>query len=164
MIETDNYKKLINLLDKNDVEYKLFSHREALSWEELAAVQRESGFSGTEMKCMVLSADGELLVYVTLQGKRLNFDAIRNKLEAKKVRLSTPEELKDHFGAKPGCAYPFGFDAKFKIFIDPDIYSEDWLLFSPVLPTQTVQAKGSDLKRVFSSLENKVEEAGDFNL
>jgi Ala-tRNA(Pro) deacylase len=157
------YEKLIGLLDSNQVEYKLFSHREALTWEDLAAVQKETGFFGTEMKCMVLKAGENLIVYITLQGKKLNFDTIKEKLAVNKVRLSTPEELNEYFGAKPGCAYPFGFDSQYNIYIDPQIYEQEWMLFSPVVPTKTIQAKGSDLKKIFSSLENKVEEVTNFN-
>jgi Ala-tRNA(Pro) deacylase len=156
-------KKLINLLNTNKVDYKLFSHKEALTWEELEAVQKETGFFGTEMKCMVLKAGERLIVYVTLQGKKLNFDAIKEKLGVNKIRLSTPEELSEHLGAKPGCAYPFGFDSQYDIYVDPKIYEQEWMLFSPVVPTKTVQAKGADLKRVFDSLENKVEEVTGFN-
>ena len=157
------YEKLISLLDSNQVEYKLFSHREALTWEELEAVQKETGFFGTEMKCMVLKAGDKLIVYITLQGKKVDFDAIKEKLNVNKVRLSTPEELNEYFGAKPGCAYPFGFDAQYDVYVDPKIYEQEWMLFSPVAPTKTVQAKGSDLKKVFSSLENKVQEVTNFN-
>ncbi|MFA6549810.1 MAG: YbaK/EbsC family protein [Candidatus Gracilibacteria bacterium] len=157
------YEKLISLLGNNHVEYKLFTHREALTWEDLAAVQKETGFFGTEMKCMVLKAGDELIVYITLQGKRVNFDAIKEKLGVNKVRLSTPEELNEYFGAKPGCAYPFGFDSQYRIFVDPEIYKQEWMLFSPVVPTKTVQAKGADLKKVFDSLENKVQEVSNFN-
>ena len=155
--------KLINLLDSNHVEYRLFSHREALTWEELADAQKEVGFFGTEMKCMVLKAGDKLIVYVTIQGKRVNFDAIKEELNVIKVRLSTPEELNDCFGAKPGCAYPFGFDAQYNIYVDPKIYEQEWMLFSPVVPTKTVQARGSDLKKVFDSLENKVQEVTGFS-
>ncbi|MFA5792398.1 MAG: YbaK/EbsC family protein [Candidatus Gracilibacteria bacterium] len=157
------YQNLLSILDQNQAECKLFSHREALTYEDLEAVQKETGFFGREMKCMVLKADDEFFVYVTLQGNRVNIEKIKEKLNAKKVRLALPEELLEHFGAKPGCAYPFGFDTKFNIFVDPKIFNEEWLLFSPVLPTKTVQAKGSDLKKVFTSLSNKVEEVTDFN-
>jgi len=157
------YEKLIGLLDSNQVEYKLFSHREALTWDELEAVQKETGFFGTEMKCMALKAGDQLIVYVTLQGKRVNFGSIKEELDVNKVRLSTPEELNEHFGARPGCAYPFGFDSQYDIYVDPMIYEQDWILFSPVVPTKTVQAKGPDLKKVFSSLENKVQEVENFN-
>lgn len=160
---TQIYEKLISLLDNNNVEYKLFSHKEALTYEELSEVQKETGFFGTEMKCMVLKAGEQFFVYITLQGRRVNFDAIKEKLEVKKVRLALPEELDKHFGAKPGCAYPFGFDFQYDIYVDPRIYEQEWVLFSPVLPTKTVQAKGADLKKVFSVLENKVLESDNFN-
>jgi len=157
------YEKLINLLDSNQVEYKLFSHKEALTYEELAEVQKETGFIGAEMKCLVLKAGEKLIIYVTLQGEKVNFDAIKEKLGVNKVRLSTPEELSEYFGAKPGCAYPFGFDAQYDIYVDPKIYEQEWMLFSPVVPTKTVQAKGADLKKVFNSLDNNVQEVTGFN-
>ena len=157
------YNKLLNVLNSNQVEYKLFTHKEALTYEELSEVQKQTGFFGTEMKCMVLKAGEKLIVYVTLQGNRINFDAIKKKLNVHKVRLSTPEELYEHFGAKPGCAYPFAFDAQYDIYVDPKIYEQDWLLFSPVLPTKTIQAKGSDLKKAFDSIENKELTVTDFN-
>ena len=77
------YEKLIGLLNNNHVEYKLFSHKEALTWDELAEVQKETGFFGTEMKCMVLKAGDKFIVYITLQGKRLNLDVIKEKLNVK---------------------------------------------------------------------------------
>ena len=164
MVDTNQiYKKLIGLLDSNQVEYKLFSHKEALTWEDIETVQKETGFFGTETKCMVLKAGDKLIVYITLQGKRVNFDAIKVALGVNKVRLSTSEELNEYFGAKPGCAYPFGFDKQYDIYVDPAIYEQERMLFSPVVPTQTVQAKGADLKRVFDSLENKVKEVTSFN-
>ncbi|OGY12424.1 MAG: hypothetical protein A3A58_03125 [Candidatus Blackburnbacteria bacterium RIFCSPLOWO2_01_FULL_41_27] len=157
------YQDLINLLDNNKVEYKLFSHKAALTYEDLAQVQKETGFFGTEAKCMVLKVDDKFVVYVTLQGKRLDFDSIKDSLNTSKVRLATAEELKEYFGAEPGCAYPFGFDPQHNVYIDPAVYEQEWLLFSPVLPTKTIQAKGSDLKKVFASLQNKVQEVANFN-
>lgn len=157
------YEKIITLLDNNHVEYKLFSHKEALTWEELADVQKEAGFYGTEMKCMVLKAGSNIILYITLQGKKVNFDSIKDFLVVDKIKLATAEELDLYFSAKPGCAYPFGFDSQYDIYVDPAIYSQEWMLFSPVFPTKTIQAKGSDLKKVFDSLENKVCEVCTFN-
>lgn len=159
----EQYQKLIAILDENKIEYKLFEHRAALTYEDLAAVQKETGFFGTEAKCMVLNIDGNFIVYVTLQGKRLNMDVIKESLDVNKVKLATPEELKEYFGAEPGCAYPFGFVENINIYVDPQIFEQEWLLFSPVLPTRTVQAKGMDLKKVFSSLPNKFTEVSNFN-
>lgn len=157
------YLELISLLDGNKVEYKLFSHKAALTYEDLADVQKETGFFGSEGKCMVLKVDDKFVVYVTIQGNKVNFDTIKESLGVNKIKLATPEELKEYFGAEPGCAYPFGFDKQYDIYVDPKIYEQEWFLFSPVLPTKTVQAKGSDLKKVVDSLDNKVTEVTNFN-
>lgn len=110
------YKELIGLMDKNNVEYKLFAHKAALTYEDLLEVQKETGFLGTEGKCMVMKVDPDqigvdnhFVVYVTTQGKRVNFNAVKETLGVDKVRLASPQELKEYFGAEPGCAYPFGF-------------------------------------------------------
>lgn len=157
------YLKLIELLDASNVEYKLFSHRPVLSYEDSSEVQKEAGYLGTEGKCLVLKAGERFIVYITLQGNRVNFDVIKQTSGVNKVRLATSEELKEYFGAEPGCAYPFGFDSQYDIYIDPKIYEQDWFLFSPVFPTKTVQANGGDLKRVFDNLENRTEEVNNFN-
>ena len=157
------YPEVIRLMDESDVEYKLFSHKAAFTYEELAQVQKETGFFGTEMKCLVIKADDNFLVYVTLQGKRMSFDNVKEFLQVKKIRMALPEELTEYFGAVPGCAYPFGFDTKYNIYLDPAIFNQEWLLFSPVLPTKTVQAKGTDLRKVFDNLKNKVIEVTNFN-
>lgn len=159
----DIYLKLIMLLDENKVEYKLFSHEPVLSYDDSARVQKNAGYFGTEGKCLVLKAGDVFIVYITLQGNRVNFDAIRQALGINKIRLASHEELKEYFGAEPGCAYPFGFSKDIGIFVDPRIYEQEWFLFSPVVSTKTVQAKGRDLKNVFSNLENKVTEVQNFN-
>ena len=158
------YEKIIQILDDNKVEYKLFSHQEALTYEDLAKIQKETGFIGTEMKCLVLKANDTFFVYITLQGEKVNFDTIKEKLGVNKIKLCSSDELQEYFGAKPGCAYPFGFSVQYDIYVDPRIYNQEWLLFSPMLSTKTVQAKGSDLKIVFDNLDNKVEEVINFNL
>ncbi len=165
MVNKDEiYNKIIGLLKNSNVEYRIFEHKKALSYQDLAEVQKEAGFVGTEGKCLILKVGDDFIVYITIQGKKVNFDAIKTSLQAKKVRLASSDELMENFSAEPGCAYPFGFDEKFDIYIDPKIYEQEWLLFSPLFPTQTVQAKSGDLKNLFANLENKVIETSAFNI
>jgi len=158
-----NYNRIIELLDQNQVEYKLFSHREALTWDDLEKVQKETGFSGTELKCMAIKGGKDIIVIVSLTSKKLNFQAIKESLGVDRVRLCTRDELFKHFGAEPGCMYPFGFECGYNIYVDPDIFEQNWVLFSPVYPTKTIQASGPDLKKLFRSLENQSKETASFN-
>jgi len=165
MINPINIKNtIISLLDKEQIDYKLFEHKPVLSYEDSVEVQREAGYEGTEGKSLVLKTDDTFIVYVTIMGKKVNFAVIKETLGVKKIRLATPEELQEHFGAVPGCAYPFGFDETYAIYVDPTIYEQPWFIFSPALPTYTVQVHGEDLKKVFNILPNKVTEVKTFNL
>ena len=136
----------------------------ALTYEDLAAVQKETGFVGTEGKCLVLKCDNNFIVYITIQGQRVNLQRITEVVGVKKVQLANAEDLKNQFDALPGCAYPFGFDESVNIYIDPVIYSQEWFLFSPAVPNATIQVRGIDLKMIFDNLPNKVKEVIDFNI
>ena len=157
------YETIIGLLDAQAVEYALFHHRPILTYEDAAAVANDAGFGGVEGKCLVLNVDGRFAVYTTLAGARVDFKRIRAHLGARKVRLATADELRTHFGAEPGNAYPFGFAADVRILVDPALYALEWVLFSPALHTATIQVRGADLPRVFRNLPNSVDEAA-FNL
>ncbi len=157
-------ENIIALLNEYKVTYQLFQHDQILSYEDAQREQQKYGWTGTEGKSLVINADGMLLVYFTIQGQKVNFDKIKEILGTKKVRLATSEELIEYFGAVPGCAYPFGFDEQFEIYVDPAIYEQAWVIFSPCLPTFTVQAKGNELNRIFSNVKNKVTETNIFNL
>jgi len=74
------------------------------------------------------------------------------------------DELWSRFAAEPGAAYPFGFDPEVRIYVDPDIYEEEWLLLRLVLPTETVQVRGVGPPKVFTQVANPVEEVITFNL
>ena len=156
--------KILELLTQAGVEYKVFEHQPIFSYEDALKVQKEVGFEGTEGKSLVLNTDDTFIVLVTTQGKKVDFDKLKQTLGVEKVRLAKPEELQEYFGAEPGCAYPFGFDEQYTIYVDPAIYEQEWFLFSACLPTWTVQARGKDLKKVFEKLPNKVVETGEFNL
>jgi Ala-tRNA(Pro) deacylase len=157
------YKNIVQALTDAGAEFKVFEHRAALTYEDLAAVQQEAGFVGAEGKCLVVKSDNGFAVYVTLQGKKVDLAGLAAALGVKKVRLASAEELAEQFGAEPGCAYPFGFDSVVPIFVDPAIYGVEWFLFSPLYATKTVQVRGGNLPRVFSGLPNKIVEQ-DFTL
>lgn len=154
---------MLELLTQVGVEYKVFEHAPILSYEDAERVQKEAGYIGTEGKSLVLKTDDTFIVYMTIQGQKVNFDAIKDTLQVNKVRLASAEELQEHFGAQPGCAYPFGFDEKYAIYVDPVVYEQEWLVFSPCLPTLTVQAKGAQLRNIFDTLSNRVIETEEFN-
>lgn len=149
--------RIINILDAAGAEYKLYEHRPVLTYADIELVAKETGWEGTEAKNLVMKTNDDFVVYVTMQGVRSDTKAMKKHLGVKKLRMATDGELEEHFGAQPGNAYPFGFGADVRILVDPDVYEQEWLLFSPCRPSATVQVRGKDLENVFASLPNQVE-------
>jgi Ala-tRNA(Pro) deacylase len=151
-------ERILAALDRAGATYHQFAHREVMNYDDADLARQESGFTGTESKSMVLRRGDDFLVYVTLAGKRVDFKAMRAHLGGPKPRMVTDEELRTHFGAEPGTAYPLGFDAGIPVCVDPEVFGQEWLLFSPAVPTETVQVRGEDLRAAFALLGNPLQE------
>ncbi len=154
---------MIDLLDAAGGTYHVYQHRPIRNYDDAELARQESGFFGTESKSLVLKSGDTYLVYFTLAGNRIDLKAIRAHFGGPKPKIVSDAELWDHFVAEAGAAYPFGFDDRYPIYVDPAIYNEEWLLLSLVLATETVQVRGTDLRRVFEIVANPVEEVTTFN-
>ncbi|MBA2469798.1 MAG: hypothetical protein H0V37_10375 [Chloroflexia bacterium] len=156
-------RRMIGLMDAVGAEYKIYAHRPIRNYDDAELARQESAFIGTESKSLVLKSGEDVIVYVTLAGRRVDFKAVRTHLGGPKPKIMTDEELWSRFAAEPGAAYPFGFDENVRTYVDPDLYGEEWLLLSLVLPTETVQIRGGDIRKVFAHVANPVEEVTTFN-
>jgi len=157
------YDEIVAQLDAIGAEYKDFTHRPIRNYEDAELARQESGFEGTESKSMVLKTGDTFFVYVTLAGRRTDFKAIRAHVGGPKPKLATDDELREHFGAEPGSAFPFGFDASVAIYVDPEVFVQEWLLIGPAIPTKTIQMHGEDLRKIYDAIGNPVEEVTTFN-
>ena len=156
-------QRMIDLLEAAGATYHVYQHRPIRNYDDAELARQESGFFGTESKSMVLKSGDMYLVYITLAGNRIDLKAIRAHLGGPKPKIVSDAELWEHFAAEAGAAYPFGFDERFPIYVDPAVYHEEWLLLSLVLATETVQVRGEDLRRVLDIVANQVEEVTTFN-
>lgn len=155
---TTSRARILDALDRAGARYHQFVHRPVMNYDDAEQAREESGFTGTESKSMVLKNGDSYLVYVTLAGKRIDFKAMRVHLGGPKPKMVSDEELRTHFGAEPGNAYPLGFDADIPILVDPEVFAQEWLLFSPAVPTETVQVRGEDLRATYALLGNSLQE------
>ncbi len=150
-------------LGRIGADFSVFTHRPIRTYEDVELARQESGFSGTESKSMVLRSGDFIFVYVTLAGRRVDFKAMRARIGDAKPKILTDEELIEKTGAQAGSAFPFGFGPEVPIYVDPDVFLQDWILISPAIPTETIQMHGSDLQKIYSTIENPVEEVTTFN-
>jgi len=157
------HAEILARLDDVDATYSIFTHRPIRNYEDAELARQESGFFGSESKSMVLKSADTIFVYVTLAGRRVDFKAMRAHIGGAKPKILTDEELAKKFGAEPGSAFPFGFGPEIPIYVDPEVFTHEWILISPAIPTETIQMHGMDLRKIYAGLENRIEEVTTFN-
>lgn len=150
------HERIIALLDRLGILYRTWEHRPVLNYDDAELARQEAGFDGVESKAIVCNTDRGLVVYLTTADQRMDQRAVKRLTGARSARLAAPETLMEQLGAVPGSAYPFGFAADIPIVVDPALYDLDKLLFSPALPTVTMQISGLDLRRILGAIGNDV--------
>src|SRR3989344_9666150 len=94
----DLYENNIKLLKSLNVKFKECTSEPVLSYETAEKVRKEFGLTGTESKSLFLKAkDGKYYMFVSVEGKRADFEKIKDKLGVK-ISVASQEELKSQTG------------------------------------------------------------------
>ena len=152
----DLYSNIIALLNEHNISYREFDHDPILSYEDAEREKQRLGWNGVESKNVFLKgANGQYYLYVTTQGKRVDFSQLK-ELTGTKTSIASEDDVRNVIMCVPGCVAPFGFCKEITIIIDPRIYEHTDYLFSPGVTTKTIQTNIQDVKSIFSCLPNKV--------
>lgn len=98
--------RLREWLDAEGVVYRYVEHEPTRTSEESAAARGEPLEIGA--KALVLKADETFVLVVLSAARKLDSNAVRKLLGARRLRFATKEELFDLTGLVPGSVPPFG--------------------------------------------------------
>ena len=100
-------KKLRDYLDKNEIKYVTLQHSKAFTAQEVAA---SAHIPGRQMvKPVMVKVDGDLKMVVLPSTHDLDFDALRDTLNATDAELASEDEFEDLFpDCELGAMPPFG--------------------------------------------------------
>ena len=99
--------KLTDYLDENDIKYVTVNHSKAFTAQEVAG---SAHIPGRRMaKPVMVNADGDLKMVVLPSTHDLDFDALKNTLNASDVELASESDFKNLFpDCELGAMPPFG--------------------------------------------------------
>ena len=122
-------KKVKELLNIHNIEYKCFTHDEGVSSVEANKIRIDSGHNYSlqqQMKCLVVKhgKDNYSLVVVCGDAKYSN-KKLRDLLNSSNVRLSSPEEVLSLTGIQIGGVHPFGSIFNLKTYLDKNFLKEN---------------------------------------
>lgn len=135
------------LLDEQGVAYATHTHDRAVTAQEVAAAEHESGWHVA--KPVMLLADGELVMAVIAAASEVDLGKATAALGAADVTLAGEDDFEDAFpDCELGAQPPFGNVYDVPVLLDGELTGEPQLVFRAGSHTETMSMATDDYVRV----------------
>ena len=140
-------ERIRNLLRNHNIEFRELHHEPTRTSEDSARVRGEDLRIGG--KALLIKVDEEFRLFVLSAALRVDSQAIRAHLTARRTRFANADELAELTGLVPGAVPPFGRPIlPFPLYVDPSITDNDRIAFNAGSLTDSMFLKVSDYLRV----------------
>jgi prolyl-tRNA editing enzyme YbaK/EbsC (Cys-tRNA(Pro) deacylase) len=140
-------ERIHEFLAFHGVAFRELHHEPTRTSEDSARVRGEDLRIGG--KALLIKVDDEFRLFVLSASLRVDSQAIRAHLNARRTRFATPEELADLTGLVPGAVPPFGRPIlPFTLYVDTSITENDRIAFNAGSLTDSMFLPVEDYLRV----------------
>jgi prolyl-tRNA editing enzyme YbaK/EbsC (Cys-tRNA(Pro) deacylase) len=140
-------ERIRDLLRNQNVEFRELHHEPTRTSEDSARVRGEDLRIGG--KALLIKVDEEFRLFVLSAALRVDSQAIRAHLSARRTRFATADELAELTGLVPGAVPPFGRPIlPFPLYVDPSITDNVRIAFNAGSVTDSMFRKVSDYMKV----------------
>lgn len=154
-------KEVTDLLERLDIEYKLYNHRAVFTIDEIDTLDIK--FEGMYCKNLFLrNSKGDIHYLLIIEDtKKANLKEIAENLGSTRLSFASDKRLDKYLGLKPGSVTPFGLinDSKNEVIVllDTSLVGLDKINFHPNTNTATITVSYSDLRRFLEYRGNRVD-------
>ena len=139
--------RIRDFLRNQGVEFRELYHEPTRTSEDSARVRGEDLRIGG--KALLIKVDDEFRLFVLSASLRVDSQAIRARLKARRTRFATPQELAERTGLVPGAVPPFGPPIlPFPLYVDLSITDNDRIAFNAGSLTDSIFLSVDDYLRV----------------
>lgn len=146
----DTEKRIISLLEKSGVDYKIYEHEPVYTCEQAARVRGVRIDEG--IKCLLLKTDRHFILVLTRGDKKIDFEKINLLENSKSLRLANEKEIENIAECKIGCVHPFSNEKKY---FDKILLQQEMIEFNPGCHNKTVRIKVNDLLELLKKEEER---------
>ncbi len=140
-------KNLDDFLKTEGVEYEVNVHTEAYTAQEIAARQHVRG--KMLAKVVILKSMETLSMVVISANCKVDFLKAKDVFNAPDIRLAAEDEFKSVFpGCEVGAMPPFGNLYDMKVYVDPELSKNEYMVFNAGSHVETVKMKYTDFERL----------------
>lgn len=150
------FQKITQILDQHSIVYSVKEHESAVTGLESAQIRGSKLSEG--VKCLLVkfnrqkNPEKEFFILIEIPSDlKVDWKKSAQKLIAKNIGLSTPQEVTEQTGCQIGGVPPFGHKNELSLIVDPKIFLNEYVEFNAGLTTKSIRMKSLDLKKVFES-------------
>lgn len=140
------YKYIIQLLQRNKIEFQLIEHAPVYTSKQAANVRGLNMSEGA--KSLLLKTDKIFILAILPGDKKLDSKKLKRALGIKDLRFSTSEEVEKIMGCQVGACYPFGEPSKTKTLVDKSLSLNEFISFNPGVHNKTIRIRWDDYQKL----------------
>ena len=150
-------EKLKEYFEKNNIEYKLYTHLPVFTVEESNKI--EMTYKGMHTKSLFLRDENKNYYLISMEAdKRLDIKYLESFFRVKKLKFTSPSELKDILKVSPGSVSIFCLiNAKDNVtlILDEAIWNSELVAFHPNINTETIDIDHYNFSKFYNILKIK---------
>lgn len=140
-------RKLKEYMDENGVSYKVSTHQEVYTAQEVAATLHVPGKD--IVKVVIVKTKDKYVMAVLPADHKVNVDKLRTALQDPEARLATEGEFKSLFpDCDVGAMPPFGNLYDVRVYVDKSLSEDEEIVFQGGSHVETVRMKYSDFDQL----------------
>jgi len=148
-------KKIKNLLDSKNIDYKLFEHEPVFTSEQASKVRGVDLKTG--VKALVLrTKEGKFILALVAADRRIDLKKLAKIVNTKDLRLASPEEVLKKTGCEIGSVHPFGFLHDLETYMDVSVLENDYINFNVGLHTKNIEMRSEDLVSIIKPIKCEI--------
>lgn len=143
-------------LEEHGIEYILHEHEPVFTVEEARQIRKN--ISGMHSKNLFLkdSKRREYYLVTAPADKKVNLNALRKQLNAKKLQFGKADELQELLGVTAGAVSPLGLindeHKKVKYIIDESVWNAKIVNFHPNDNSRSLEFSGAAFQKLITSI------------
>lgn len=151
------FENILNILKTNNIEFDLIEHEATTSCEHSKTLREEKWLTWVWSKNIIFHAKWNFYLVTTIWDKDIKAKRFKQEFWTKDIRFANKDEITSLNIWTIWSIPPFWFEnEEIKIFVDNDIFENEYFMFNPWDPTKTIRIKTNDLREVYKKMENEI--------
>ena len=139
---------VLELFQKNDVQYFLYEHAPVHTSEEASRVRGVELKTGVKAMLVREKENEKFLLADVAADRKLDFRKLEELAGAKHIRFATREEVISETGCEPGSVHPIGALFGMETYLDTSVMENEFVNFNIGMLTRSVKVRSEDLFKV----------------